>query len=278
MEFQASGPIFCWHTYWIGLEETKPQRSSSMFNLLQLLILVFVLLISSQVDAQDVYNFNFYKSSETKPQISGPTAPELNPAINPTTPVVAPQTPVTQQTLPVVASETKKSEFRNWEVGARLHGTSHYASTNSFGNFKDEFPISGTYYGLSATRRINKFIGFTGGLTYSEINTESYDRYSSKTDNFLDGSIGIEITPIHLSFFGYELFELGGSLGYMSTQRFVTEDELRVDIARIVVPYVGLKLAINFTESIGLVVASQQAIGSKLSDNVMTDVGLRYRF
>ena len=248
-----------------------------MNQVFRLMALVAVVFYSNISPAQDVYNFYFNKNTKPGAVNLQPDPNAANPVVN--TPAQTPATvapvpplaPVNTQ-APITQPKVAKDDFKKWEVGVGTYSSSSWGkSTNVFG---DRYHHA-EGLGLVGAKRLNKYFSLDATVANLEDSDLNID--------YLYFAAGIVITPLRINLFGHDLIELGLQLGLQTNQDVsVTEDinSFEIESTRetlTVNPYLGIKLGVNMTKELALVVESK----SSSRDDVEFHSGslsLRYRF
>ena len=222
--------------------------------------------------------------------------------------VMAPASPVSlalAPTQPVVeASPMQKvvDTFKTWELSiGRAHayglGDASYwsgSSTSSetvtstsyfYDGYYSDYDSSytdGDYeadgLGISASKYFNKYIGSDFGLSFLNVNEIYGD------ESFIQARAGLVVTPLRLNIFGHDFLEFSGIAGFANFKRYTIEyaDDYAskgeiVGDTNVIKPYLGIRVAFNFTDKVAFVIDSFSAE----SDDYVMNSGsgsLRYRF
>lgn len=239
---------------------------------------VFALLVSSRSDAQDVYNFYFQKNAPVPGTTTNSTA---SPAATVTTePAVENKI---EAAKPAVKPVEEKNDFRRWEMmlsyaGGGFITTEKYSEDSSiFNDQETSTNVTGT--GFMTSYRFNKFVSVDGAFYYLKTkNVQTPQPY-------VNGALGLMVTPLHINIFGYELIEFGVGAGLVLTNKLETEyntitsDVIVKDEKRIYAPYVGTRLAVNFVPQLAAVVDVRSIVGGDSgAGGGLMQLGMRYRF
>jgi hypothetical protein len=261
-----------------GPSVLSPKESSVRWFIL-VVFSVFALLVSSRSDAQDVYNFYFQKNAPVPVTTTNATA---------TPPATATTEPALENKIeaakPVAKSVEEKNDFRRWEMMLSYAGggfiTNEKYTDRSFGTpgeSETSTNVRGT--GFMTSYRFNKFVSVDGAFYY--LKTENV-----QTPNpYVNGAMGLMVTPLHINIFGYELIEFGVGAGIALTNKLDTEynaitgDVIVKDENRIYAPYVGTRLAINFVPQLAAVADVRSIVGGDSgAGGGLVQIGMRYRF
>lgn len=239
---------------------------------------VFALLVSSRSDAQDVYNFYFQKNAPVPGTTTNST---VTPAPTLTT------EPATENKIeaakPLMKPVEEKDAFRRWEMmlsyASAAYTTYEKYSDESFGSGEEEMSTVASGTGFMTSYRFNKFVSVDGAFYY--VKTKNVQT----PQPYVNGAIGLMVTPLHINIFGYELIEFGVGAGLALTNKLNTEyntytNEVVVkDEKRIYAPYVGTRLAINFVPQLAAVVDARSIVGGESgAGGGLLQLGMRYRF
>jgi hypothetical protein len=238
---------------------------------------VFALLVSSRSDAQDVYNFYFQKNAPVPVTTTNSTA---TPAATPTTEPAAENK--IEAAKPLMKPVEEKDSFRRWEMmlsyaSAGFTTYEKYANDSISGEGETSTTANGT--GFMTSYRFNKFVSVDGAFYY--VKTKNVQT----PQPYVNGAIGLMVTPLHINIFGYELIEFGVGAGLALTNKLKTEyntytDEITVkDEKRIYAPYVGTRLAVNFVPQLAAVIDARSIVGGESgAGGGLLQLGMRYRF
>jgi hypothetical protein len=220
----------------------------------------FILLfVANTAQAQDVYNFYFQKNQPARNNV---TEKALE--------VSAPR-PVSQAAV-VKPKEEKKVELKHFEFGVSK-GYTRVMIDDRVTGYDDLIEAEGV--GLQGAYRFNKYFAVDGALNITEIDSVNYDEERSR---LIDASLGVAVTPIHITLFGVELIEFSALAGVMSgTQGIVNRDDT-LEMERVYGAHIGLRLGINLTSQLALVAGGTRMVSSDRDYISLSQAGLRYRF
>jgi hypothetical protein len=259
-----------------GPSVLSPKESSVRWFIL-VVFSVFALLVSSRSDAQDVYNFYFQKNAPVPVTSTNATA---------TPPATATTEPALENKIetakPVAKPLEEKNDFRRWEMMLAYA----YAGFTSYEKYADpsigpegETSTNAKGTGFMTSYRFNKFVSVDGAFYYLKTENVQTPR------PYVNGAIGLMVTPLHVNIFGYELIEFGVGAGLALTNKLETEyntftNEIIVkDEKRIYAPYFGIRLAINFVPQLAAVIDARNIVGGESgAGGGLAQVGMRYRF
>lgn len=245
--------------------------------------IVWILAIAvAQAQADDVYNFYFQKAPGPQTVIQGgaATAPAATAAPSPLEPEpsVAPSTPVatTAPAATMTPEINKDSRRRRFSVGLGV--------ANVFDNFSYGTEDVNGRYALMAEYSFNKYL--TADMS---LKLDSFSGEWSKTGESIFKSmvptLGLNVFPFHLNFFGSEVLALGfqGGIGYGAFDNrevigYVT-DEFGEILSRskhemVLRGYLGIVTQINFPSDFALRIQGRSFRGG-FAESVVT---LNYMF
>ena len=226
-------------------------------------LILFVALAAVSARAEDTYNFYFQKSPQGASL--APTPPGSAESL--------PATPTAQNQV-ALAPPSVAPPFRSWRVA---FGPSMVLDAYTrFGGTGDSSRMT-----LGVGYDFNKYLGIEGSLAFAP-NTTGIFRQAL----FVLPTVGVTVTPIHISLFGRESISLGMQVGamYLSTynkaagenyqnggpwpgpQAFVNEAQLY--------PYIGLDVGFRITDSVKLLLQAKQAVVASANDEIYGTVGL----
>ncbi len=256
-------------------------------HILILLSLAAVCIGATESRAQDVYNFYFQKNTAAQAPL-GPLV--TTPATGSSSQSAAPlptQLPATTVQTDVKRLSPVKADFRRFDVTVAKAQvisptvTTYQVTEDNLYNDKYKGVEARDAYSLVLSYRFNRFVASDFGLTYSTSwkNSDPLIRGMGKGVD-LDGNLGIALTPIHINFFGYELIEIGVLGGLMTQTKFELFEKFDAgegtfkNKSKIVVPYLGPRLAVNLTQELGLVLDGR----IRTDNSGIASLGLKYRF
>lgn len=215
----------------------------------------------------DVYNFYFQKAPGPV-NINQGSAGQASAGTPPAAVVSNPessQQPSAQVQATAPSAATAPPGFKRWTLNLG------WASGGLGNEEKGKSSYSGA--GIGFGYNVNRYVGLYGTVSYADTvafeNKAAYGGHESyKRKNPIDGSIGIQVMPVHINTFGYDLFEFGFVAGAMTNTR---EYELsyydgynngsgwiyrygdEVGERKFIAGYGGLRAGIWFDPSLGIV-------------------------
>lgn len=215
----------------------------------------------------DVYNFYFQKAPgpvNINQGSAGQASAGAPPAAAVSNPE-SPQQPSPQVQTTVPSTAAAPSDFKRWTLNLG------WASGGLGNEEKGKSSYSGA--GIGFGYNVNRYVGLYGTVNYADTVTfenkaihgghESYRR-----KNPVDGSIGIQVMPVHINTFGYDLFEFGFVAGAMTNTReyelprfggynngsgWIYQYGDEVGEKKFIAGYGGLRAGIWFDPSLGIV-------------------------
>ncbi|HEX4925400.1 MAG TPA: hypothetical protein VFV50_15005 [Bdellovibrionales bacterium] len=251
---------------------------------------IFPLVLTSQifigpVFAQDVYNFYFQKGAPPATVIQGGAgqrseAQALPSQVQPEqAPSGAPASP--SETSEVATTVTKLNAasdrgYKSWELQV---GPAYVAD------------VQGHWTGASLAGQYNfsKYIGLQLGVLYAPKNDAYGEMYDK--DQAWDASLAAVVTPVHVNLFGREFLQVSALGGFMTTRKselvsvpsydygygtYRYETRETSSQTRVVKPFLGVGLALNFAQSFGMY--AQAKVISENSAYGQANAGLVVRF
>lgn len=237
--------------------------------------------VSASAHADDTYNFYFQKSPGGAAAASGANS---SAPLSPQDATAAPAGPVQQNKTaipPAPALETP--EFKHWRFG--------FGPTHVIDGFQYAGDVARWRVGLSLGYDFNKYFGVEGMMAISPNTGENKHLYGQSL--FVLPTVGLTVTPIHISLFGRESISIGlqGGAMYLSTNKdpIPYREEIpgvgvssgtyltaEVNDPRLYA-YLGLDIGFRITDSMNLTLQSKGPfVGSGAYTMAMTGLNVRF--
>ena len=266
-----------------------------IFMKFKLIMILCSVSFSSLAYAQNVYNFYFEETSigevNSTNNADKSEAKKEEDIINSDGPILTSNVPVTtQQTSIPLAEVAQEDQLKRWEMGVSIF--SNYNSGESlhylYDSLEDDYyyDYSSPLYvdhegvGINGAYRFNKYFSAEAALYIGTSYRDNVDiDVKHLSSNPLNASLGIAITPLHISNFGHEGIEISYVAGAVSYDHYTFDKyagagrPVDFDKSKKIGFYQGVQLAFNITSQIGIVTDYK---ANQTSD--YTSIGLRYRF